>query len=70
MSIHDEMMKMEKRRLLTKTDTRMQDFLKFTKSKQEKDVLRTQLDEYEQHLNMKKDKDIKSIMDKLIEELN
>ena len=70
MSIHDEMMKMEKRRLLTKTDTRMQDFLKFTKSKQEKDVLRTQLDEYEQHLNMKKDKDIKSIMDKLIEELD
>ena len=70
MSIHDEMMKMEKRRLLTKTDTRMHDFLKFTKSKQEKDVLRTQLDEYEQHLNMKKDKDIKSIMDKLIEELD
>ena len=70
MSIHDEMMKMEKRRLLTKTDTRMQDFLKFTKSKQEKDVLRTQLDEYEQHLNMKKDKEIKSIMDKLIEELD
>ena len=70
MSIHDEMMKMEKRRLSTKTDTSMQDFLKFTKSKQEKDVLRTQLDEYEQHLNMKKDKDIKSIMDKLIEELD
>ena len=70
MSIHDEMMKMEKRRLSTKTDTSMQDFLKFTKSKQDKDVLKTQLDEYEQHLNMKKDKDIKSIMDKLIEELN
>ena len=70
MSIHDEIMKMEKRRLLTNTDTRIKDFLKFTKSKQEKDVLRTQLDEYEQHLNMKKDKDIKSIMDKLIEELN
>ena len=70
MSIHDEMTKMEKRRLSTKTDTSMQDFLKFTKSKQDKDVLRTQLDEYEQHLNMKKDKDIKSIMDKLIEELD
>ena len=70
MSIHDEMMKMEKRRLSTKTDTSMQDFLKFTKSKQEKDVLRTQLDEYEQHLNMKKDTEIKSIMDKLIQELD
>ena len=70
MSIHDEMMKMEKRRLSTKTDTSMQDFLKFTKSKQDKDVLKTQLDEYEQHLNMKKDKDIKSIMDKLMEELD
>lgn len=70
MSIHDEMMKMEKRRLSNKTDTSMQDFLKFAKSKQDKDVLRTQLDEYEQHLNMKKDKEIKSIMDKLIEELD
>ena len=70
MSIHDEMMKMKRRRLSTKTDTSMQDFLNFTKTKQDKDALRAQLDEYEQHLNMKKDKEIKSIMDKLIEELD
>lgn len=70
MSIHDEMMKMERRRLSTKKDSSMQDFLNFTKTKQDKDALRTQLDEYEQHLNMKKDKEIKSIMDKLIEELD
>ena len=70
MSIHDEMIKMEKRRLSSKTDTSMQDFLNFTKTKQDKDALRAQLDEYEQHLNMKKDKEIKSIMDKLIEELD
>ena len=70
MSIHDEMMKMERRRLSTKKDSSMQDFLNFTKTKQDKEALRAQLDEYEQHLNMKKDKEIKSIMDKLIEELD
>ena len=70
MSIHDEMMKMERRRLSTKKDSSMQDFLNFTKTKQDKEALRTQLDEYEQHLNMKKNKEIKSIMDKLIEELD
>lgn len=70
MSIHDEMIKMERRRLSTKTDTSMQDFLNFTKTKEDKDALRAQLDVYEQHLNMKKDKEIKSIMDKLIEELD
>ena len=70
MSIRDEMMKMERRRLSTKGDSSMQDFLNFTKTKQDKEALRAQLDEYEQHLNMKKDKEIKSIMDKLIEELD
>ena len=70
MSIHDEMIKMERRRLSAKTDTNMQDFLNFTKTKQDKEALRAQLDEYEQHLNTKKDKEIKSIMNKLIEELD
>lgn len=70
MSIHNEMLKMEQQRLSTKTDTNMQDFLNFTKTKQDKDVLKAQLDEYEQHLNMKKDKEIKSIIDKLAEEFD
>ena len=61
---------MEQRRLSTKTDTNMQDFLNFTKIKQDKDALKSQLDEYEQHLNMKKDKEIKSIIDKLAEEFD
>ena len=70
MSIHNEMLKMEQRRMSTKTDTNMQDFLNFTKTKQDKDVLKAQLDEYEQYLNMRKDKEIKSIIDKLAEEFD
>lgn len=70
MSIHDEMLKMERRRQRAKFKSSVQDFLNFTKDKQDKDILRNQIDEYEEYLRKEKDKEVQSIIDNLKEELD
>lgn len=64
MSIHDEMIKMNQRRLNNKQSI-FQEFMKFTKHQRDKEIFSHQIDEYEEYLRHKKNKEVDEIIKQL-----
>lgn len=64
MSIHDEMIKMKKRRLNNKQSI-FQEFMQFRENQRDKEIVSHQIDEYEEYLRHKKNKEVDEIIKQL-----
>ena len=64
MSIHDEMIKMKKRRLNNKQSI-FQEFMQFRENQRDKEIVSHQIAEYEEYLRHKKNKEVDEIIKQL-----